>query len=344
MKHLLWSIVLLAGCFELPENPDEPVVVVASTVEVTVPTDGLNLEGTLHLPERFDGDRVAAVVLVHGSGPNGRDEAAPGQLNMAFGLTVEVFVDLAEALQDAGYAVLRYDKRTCGPFNGLCSNGYPTPEPDVSVHDFVNDAIAALTWLGAQEAVDPAGLAVIGHSQGAEFPPAILDGGYADLGISLAGPWRDINELIRFQLDSSVALLEAAGQTPQQIDDAVADLRVMADDLDALAAGTFVGDAIAGAPAAFWQSWLDVSADRRAAAPTVASRLLAVNGDYDWNVPPVELEGWAGAGVETLEVPCATHALNCISQPDWTAITPADIGGGVDEAVIDGVLEFLDDL
>jgi hypothetical protein len=342
-----WSLLLLlplAACFELPDDPDDPIVVQASTYDVTIPADGLDLEGTLHLPERFDGDRVPAVLLVHGSGPNSRDAALTGQLNMQFDLTVEAFVDLAEALQDEGYAVLRHDKRTCGPFNGQCDNGYPTPEPDIAVDAFVGDAIVALTWMGAQDAIDGAGLAVVGHSQGGEFPPLLVEAGHAAMGVSLAGPWSTIAELIRFQYDSSVSLLQELGASQQEIDQQLGSLGQGATDLEALADGTFAGTTILGAPAAFWQSWLDLNADRVAATPGVADRLVAINGDYDWNVPPSELDGWSAAGVATVELPCVTHALNCVSQPDWIQISPSDIGGEVDAQVIEALLDSLADL
>ena len=57
--------------------------------------------GTLTLPKAQK--PVAGVVLVHGSGPNDRDETI---------LKNRPFRDLAEGLASQGIAVLRYDKRT----------------------------------------------------------------------------------------------------------------------------------------------------------------------------------------------------------------------------------------
>lgn len=48
-------------------------------LEVQIPAAGLTLEGTLHVPETPTG---VGVVFIHGSGPNGRDEAiSPGRLS-----------------------------------------------------------------------------------------------------------------------------------------------------------------------------------------------------------------------------------------------------------------------
>ena len=60
------------------------------------------LPGTLTLPEDA-ASPLPAVVLLHGSGPNDRDETV-GQTKM--------FRDLAQGLAEKGVAVLRYDKRT----------------------------------------------------------------------------------------------------------------------------------------------------------------------------------------------------------------------------------------
>ena len=69
--------------------------------EVTFGAADWQLPGTLTIPA--EGKSVPAVVLVHGSGPNDRDETIGGS---------KLFRDLAEGLATRGIAVLRYDKRT----------------------------------------------------------------------------------------------------------------------------------------------------------------------------------------------------------------------------------------
>ena len=118
----------------------------------------------------MESDPVGGVVLVHGSGPNSRDHLADGQLGMSFGgVEVMIFAEITQALQSVGYAVLRYDKRSCGSFNNRCNNSYPAPGPDVTVNDFVEDAVAAASWLKAQTAVDAEQVFVMGLSQGGEM-------------------------------------------------------------------------------------------------------------------------------------------------------------------------------
>src|ERR1700722_347928 len=69
--------------------------------EVTVGSDMWKLGGTLTVP--VGKTRVPGIVLVHGPGPNDRDESI---------FAIKMFQDLAEGLASRGDAVLRYDKRT----------------------------------------------------------------------------------------------------------------------------------------------------------------------------------------------------------------------------------------
>ena len=43
------------------------------------------------------------------------------------------------------------------------------------------------------------------------------------------------------------------------------------------------------------------------------------------------------------ELDCVTHALNCISQPDWQLIQTNDIGREIDPRVPDTAVDFLAD-
>lgn len=71
--------------------------------DIAVGADGYRLPGTLTLPRVKDGRKMPCVVLVHGSGPNDRDETVGPN---------KPFRDLAWGLARRGIAVIRYDKRT----------------------------------------------------------------------------------------------------------------------------------------------------------------------------------------------------------------------------------------
>jgi hypothetical protein len=88
-------------------------------------------------------------VLVGGSGPTDRDE-------MMFG--IPILGQIANALADAGFMALRYDKRGFGQSGGRAEAA--------SLADFTEDVRAAVKWLSDRKDVDPKRIAVVGHSEG----------------------------------------------------------------------------------------------------------------------------------------------------------------------------------
>ena len=94
-----------------------------------------------------------AVLLLGGSGAQDRDGARtelPGY---------RPFVDLADTLLAAGFAVLRLDDRGVGASTGHFDGA--------TTEDFARDAAAAVTWLRGQSRVQPDRIALVGHSEGA---------------------------------------------------------------------------------------------------------------------------------------------------------------------------------
>lgn len=346
MRFVLFLAALVA-CGAPPSGSatTPPVPLDRSDTEVVFPGADHDLEGVLTLPDRLEGEAVPAVVLIHGSGPGSRDSALAGQLNMGFGFEVTVFADLADQLADLGIATLRYDKRSCFAGNG-CDNDYPTPGADLLVTDFVADAGAAADWLATQEGVGS--VWVVGHSQGGPFVPHLLtDKPELAGGVMLAGGYRPIDALMGHQLDSSAELLAALGYTEQQAEPVLAPLQELVDDLAALRAGTYAEATLAGAPTAFWSDWMAIDDASPGLAATVDRPILAVGGGYDWNVPPDEARAW-GDWLEPLDrghravvLDCVTHALNCVSEPDWMAIGPDDLGEQVDERVSAEIAAFV---
>ncbi len=140
------------------------------------------LPGVLCLP-KGDG-RTPAAVLVHGSGPNDRDETIGPN---------KPFRDLAHGLCSAGVAVLRYDKRTKVHAGLVLKDAKNlTLETETS-----EDAKRAVGFLRGHRRVEPGRVYVIGHSQGAMAAPGIARDLPELAGIVLlAGNARPLEELI----------------------------------------------------------------------------------------------------------------------------------------------------
>jgi pimeloyl-ACP methyl ester carboxylesterase len=116
--------------------------------DVRIPANGFSLAGTLSKPAGATGPLPAAV-LIAGSGPTDRDETVFG---------IPIFGQLANTLADAGFAVLRYDKRGVGQSGGR-------PEA-ATLADFAEDAKAAIKAISERKDVDRKRIAVVGHSEG----------------------------------------------------------------------------------------------------------------------------------------------------------------------------------
>ena len=283
-------------------------------VEVTFVSPGAGtghqatLCGTLLLP--VAAGPVPLVVLLHGSGPQDRDETLPGVLApddamdridgrvdgaLAFVRPVTVFRDIAEALAPSGIAVFRYDKRTW--LGTRASTCLPTPPLDplsASIDDLVADAAAAIELLRRRPEIDGSRVYVVGHSEGAHVALALAAApGVAGVA-SLAGSGRPIDVEIIAQIDRVVAYirtlpagadrergLAAWEQKPAAARDVFARLR----------SGTFgAAETYLGAGRSYWLSWLalaDRAGDMVAVSPVP---VLLVGGTLDFNVPPESFE------------------------------------------------------
>lgn len=151
-RHHILSLVVT--CFMLLPVASRLWIPTGSTqMDVTIPANNLNLEGTLRL---LDASHWLApgAILIHGSGAHTRDEVLPGQLGITFGFGIPVFAEIGDALVEKGIAVLTYDKRNCGSFNKCTfDNSYPFPDLNATIDTFMDDALAAATFLEEREEV-----------------------------------------------------------------------------------------------------------------------------------------------------------------------------------------------
>ncbi|MYT30701.1 alpha/beta hydrolase [Streptomyces sp. SID8354] len=129
-------------------------VVPAQDREVRFVADGTTAYGTVHIPAHRAGHRLAAALLIPGSGPTDRNGDEPP------GLTPHTLALLAGALGEDGVMTLRFDKYGTGR-TGL---GGRHRAPDMAA--YTRQAVAAYDTLRAQPEADPRALLVVGHSEG----------------------------------------------------------------------------------------------------------------------------------------------------------------------------------
>jgi pimeloyl-ACP methyl ester carboxylesterase len=117
--------------------------------QVRIPAAGFTLAGTLSKPADASTTPRPAVILTGGAGAFDRDELISG---------IPILGQLAGALADAGFIVLRYDKRGVGQSGGRTEVA--------SLNDFSDDQRAAVRFLTLRKDVDGKRIAVAGHSEG----------------------------------------------------------------------------------------------------------------------------------------------------------------------------------
>ncbi len=117
---------------------------------VRIPAAGFGIAASVTKPSGAAGP-LPAVILIGGSGPIDRDGFVAG---------IPVLGQLAGALVDAGFLVVRFDKRGVGQSGGRAET--------TTIADAAEDVRAIVAWLDKRgKDVDKRRIALVGHSEGA---------------------------------------------------------------------------------------------------------------------------------------------------------------------------------
>jgi pimeloyl-ACP methyl ester carboxylesterase len=184
---------------ERPQTPTPPFPYAAKEVLYPNAVGGIEIGGTLTLPEGPGPHPV--VLMITGSGPQDRDETLFGH---------KPFLVIADHLTRKGIAVLRVDDRGVGKTTG--------DPATATVEDHVTDVEAGVAFLKTQAEIDPKRIGLIGHSEGGVIAPVVAakSSDVAFL-VSLAGPAVSGAELNPMQ----VRALLTAGNAPAAIVDEI---------------------------------------------------------------------------------------------------------------------------
>ena len=288
-RFIVNSSGLIAGFFVLPgeiawQRPAYSKPDTFTERAVTVGDGEWKLPGTLTVPN--GAGPFPAVVLVHGSGPNDRDET--------IGAT-KMFKDLAEGLASRGIVVLRYEKRTKAYASRVAGMKRYTLHEET-----IEDAVKATALARAQKEVDPKRVFVLGHSLGGYAAPRIAEEDPQLAGLILmAANSRHLEDLVVEQVQSqggSARALETAKAIQAKV--------------KSLDPGDEDGPAVLGAPVTYWLNLKDYDAPADAAKLTMP--MLILQGERDYQVPMTDFNLWKSAvgkrsGVVTKSYPALNH-------------------------------------
>jgi uncharacterized protein len=236
------------------------------------------LPGTLSLPQ--GNGPFAAVLLVHGSGPQDRDETIPPN---------KPFRDLAWGLASQGIAVLRYDKRT-----KVYAASLESERDTVTVkEEVIDDALEAVALLRARPEIDAQQIFLLGHSLGGYLAPRL---GAADPQIRgliiLAGSARPLEDVI---LDQMTYVLSLSMPDPVIRQQQLAVLKKQVElvkDHNRLPTAK-ASDLPLNVPAAYW---LDLNAYQpEKVVQTLKQPMLFLLGESDYQVTRDDFQIWQNA-------------------------------------------------
>jgi pimeloyl-ACP methyl ester carboxylesterase len=181
---IFWVLLLIASPTSLAVAQQGAQVAAAHASSGFAHDEAINFEshgailsGTLIWPE---GRPKAAIVLVHGSGPQARS-TQPGRM-----------------IASRGFAVLTYDKRGVGRSEGVYEGGRNTSA--ANLHLLADDAGAAVRQLARRSELRGRPIGLLGASQAGWILPlvAVKDREIAFIGL-WAGPVCKVSEQFRFQ-------------------------------------------------------------------------------------------------------------------------------------------------
>jgi pimeloyl-ACP methyl ester carboxylesterase len=298
-----------------PQTPQAPFPYRSEEVVIPTPTPGVQLAGTLTVPE--GAGPFPAVLLITGSGQQDRDETV---------FDHKPFLVLADALTRRGVAVLRVDDRGVGGSTG--------PVATATSADFAVDAGAAFAFLGGRPEIARERIGLIGHSEGGTIAPLVAEA-HPNVAfiVMIAGPAVSGEDLL---VEQSRAIQQASGLPPAVIEGNVAtQARVMravaehADSAEATVAavtpilteaGLPVAQAEAGAAqlGAPWIRWF-VAHDPQPSLRGLHIPVLAIYGGKDVQVPAEQNATALRAVMPSAEIVVLPN-LNHLMQPAGTGL------------------------
>lgn len=290
-----------------------------------VTTGPYRLPGILTSPR--DVRRPPVAILVHGSGPNDKDETVG---------STKIFRDLALGLTAQGIAVLRYDKRT--------RNYGKRMKEDLNTitvkEETMDDVLSAIRILKKDSTIDSTRIYLIGHSLGGMLLPRIA-GQTKDVKgiILLAANARPIQELMLEQTEYLSANDSASEVSKEDLDS----MKNMVNKINSLTTAD-LKDTI-GVFSISNSYWLDLNKyDQVSTAAKLKLPMLILHGDRDYQVTAQDFSLWK-SGLKTSKYakfksyPDANHFF--ISGIGKSLPGEYDQPGNVEKQVIDDISSFI---
>jgi len=324
----------VAGLFFVPSQPSysypPPPYAKSDSykeTDVVVKSGKWELPGTLTIPNGKG--PFPAVILVHGSGPQDRDETIGPNKS---------FRDLAFGLASSGIAVLRYEKRTKQYAKLLAQM-----KESITVNEeTIEDALSAVTLLRETSSIDRDRIFVLGHSLGGMLIPRI---GQKDTQITgfiiMAGTNRPLEDVILEQLKYIFSLDNQIDNDEQkQLDQLKQQVALVKS--QNLSKETSSDMLPFGAPASYW---LDLRGyDPAKEVASLKAPILILQGQRDYQATMDDYKRWKDTLSSRQDVQFKLYpTLNHLFIAGEGRSEPAEYekAGYVDKVVIDDISNWI---
>ena len=188
-------------------SPAGQVAAVSRNVSFTA--TGTTTYGTLDIPAHRPGQRLAAALLLAGSGPTDRNGN-----DIGVGLMPGTLQLIAGVLAAKGIMSLRFDKY----FSGVTGGGTFAADPgSIDLAPYIRQADAAYGFLRGQPETDPGRMLVVGHSEGGMYALLVATSTAPHpTGLALIEPQDErLLSLVQLQTDEQIDAAVAAGRSPR---------------------------------------------------------------------------------------------------------------------------------
>lgn len=246
-------------------------------VEYVFGKEGLELPAVLSLPKNKES--YPLLILVHGSGPNDRDETIGPN---------KPFRDIAWGLAEQGIAVFRYDKRTN-------VHGDKINSDEFTIYDeTIDDATLAYEFINNNNNINSSDIYILGHSLGGYAIPRIAEEVVDASGfIIAAGNVRPLEDLMVEQYEYVYGLDGEITEKEQQTIDAVKNFKIIIKSIDENK--DYNNQQLMGTGKKYWLDLKNYKPNDL--AKEIEKPLFVIQGDRDYQITLKDYNLW----IESLE-------------------------------------------
>ena len=286
--------------------------------EIIIGAEGVDLYGTLTMPEEEDVKTIC--VIVPGSGPTDRDG------NNVYGIQTNAYRLLAEALAEKGIASFRYDKRGAG--KSVVEN---LKEEEMVFETNVKDLKSIINNLRGMNKFEK--IFLIGHSEGSLVSILCAKEEKIDGIISVAGVGKNAGDLIIDQLEQMVAkpLLKEAKKIVKSLKKGT-----KVEHISPALQNVFK---FSGQP--YLISWFKYEPRKEIATLNIPVLVLHGTVDHQVAIENAKLLGSAKKGTKVAIIEKMTHMIKEVEKEEDEFKTYSDPSYSIPKALINEIITFV---